>query len=113
MKILNLTLHANWIEFDIACKLNWIWIVHWNSIQFRLIELYLNLIELYSNSIEKKWNENWWKSCWKFACEYCVGKKTLKRHKSKNMQFHASLLGNGLNKFEFGTTQVMTITYGT
>jgi hypothetical protein len=36
------------IEFDIACKLNWIWIVHWNSIQFNLdlIELYLNLIEL-------------------------------------------------------------------
>jgi hypothetical protein len=29
-----------------------------------------------------------------------------KKHRSKNTQFHASLLGNGLKRFQFGTVQV-------
>jgi hypothetical protein len=36
-----------------------------------------------------------------------LGKKRLKkRHRSENIQFHASLLGNGLKRFQFGTVQV-------
>jgi hypothetical protein len=63
MKILNLTLHANWIE------LNWI-IIQFNWIQIEWMIFKFN---------RKKRKENWWKSCWKFTCEYCVGKKTLKK----------------------------------
>ncbi len=36
-----------------------------------------------------------------------LGKKTLKRHKSKKKLVHASLLRNELNKFLFGTVQVI------
>jgi hypothetical protein len=49
MKILN----------NIGCALNWI--------EFK--------IELNSNWIKKKWDANWWRRYWKFACKHDVGKK--------------------------------------
>jgi hypothetical protein len=54
--------------------------------------------ELNSNLIDDKRYENWWRRYSKSSCEYGVGKKTLKRHNSKNTPFHASSLRNGLNK---------------
>jgi len=37
----------------------------------------------------------------------------LKKHKIEKTKFHVSLLGNGLNKFEFETIQVTTRYIGT
>jgi len=39
-----------------------------------------------------------------------LGKKISKRHKSKKKFVHASLLRNGLNKFQFGIVQVIIMT---
>ncbi len=59
----------------------------------------LNWIEVEFNSIGLKWDANWCMKYWNFVHGHGVGKKQkqtyLKRHKS----FHASLLGNGLNRF--------------
>jgi hypothetical protein len=35
-----------------------------------------------------------------------LGKETFKRYKSKKTSLHASLIGNGLKKFQFGTIQM-------
>jgi hypothetical protein len=40
-------------------------------------------------------------------------KKTLKRHKFEKKIFHASSLGNGLQKLQFGIVQSTMTTYGT
>jgi len=37
-----------------------------------------------------------------------LGKKTFNIHKSKKTRLHASIIGNGLNKFQFGTIQMKT-----
>jgi hypothetical protein len=39
--------------------------------------------------------------------------KTLKRHKFEKTIFHASSLGNGLHRFQFGIVQSTMTTYGT
>jgi hypothetical protein len=42
-----------------------------------------------------------------------LGRKTFKKPKFKKTIFHATLLGNGLNIFQFGIVQVTIITYKT
>jgi hypothetical protein len=75
------------IEFDIACKLNWIWIVHWNSIQFNLdlIELYLefNWIIFKFNRKEMKWKlvEKLLKIClWIWCWQKNLKKTQIQKH---------------------------------
>ncbi len=102
MKILN----------DIACN--------WNWIEFKYIEWNLNSIWIqfnnFSNSIEEKWDANWWRRYWKYACEYDLiknnnfffKKKTLKDiNLERHVCFHVSLFKNGLKTFQFGTIQMM------
>ncbi len=35
-----------------------------------------------------------------------LGKETFRKYKSKKTPLHAFLIGNGLNKFQFGTIQM-------
>jgi len=47
--------------------------------------------------------------CWKFACEHDVQEKeNMKNAQFEKTPFHASLLGNKLNRLQFGTIQVTT-----
>ncbi len=74
------------------------------SIQFNLtIGLRFNSKEMGCKFVERYWN---------FACNYVVGKKkkTLIRHGFEKTP-KPILLGNGLNKFQFDTIQMITITY--
>ncbi len=71
----------------------------------------LNWIEFQFN--EEKWDANWWRRYWKFACEYGVGKKPPKQHKFEKIHFNASLLGNGLNNLSLELFKWQPMTYGT
>ncbi len=66
--------------------------------QLELISIQLNSVsiqfmnsvqQLIKNSIKVKWDANWCKRYWKFACEHGVGKEMLKRHSFEKTEFHA------------------------
>jgi hypothetical protein len=90
---MKLELDFNWIGIQFDMKLH--------SIQFKFCSTRLNWIEL-----------NWMKykqRCWKFACEHDVQEKeNMKNAQFEKTPFHASLLGNKLNRLQFGTIQVTT-----
>jgi hypothetical protein len=91
------TLHETWIGF----------LLNWNSISYEIafnsIQILFNKIEL--NLIYMKLL----KSCWKFACQRGVRKEeNTKNAQFEKTPFHASLLGNKLNRLQFGTIQVTT-----
>jgi len=98
-----MTLYAFWIKFE----LNWNQIPKFNSntlngmpISIQQLKLRLNWNEMKCKLLEKAWKISLWIWCWK---------QTLKVHKSKKTPFHASLLRNGLDMFQFGTIQMMTL----
>ncbi len=82
-------LHAPRIECEIQ--------IDFNSTKFNA------MVGLKFFSIEKKWDVNWWKRYWKFACDYGVGFVFTNTEIQKDT-FCASLLGNGLINYglEFG-----------
>jgi hypothetical protein len=59
--------------------------------------IHLNNITCTFNSIFKKWEANWRRKYWKSAM---FKKKTGKRLILKKTPFHASLLGNGINRVQ-------------
>ncbi len=52
----------------------------WNEIKIKLNSI---KIVLYSNSIEKKWDANWSKRNWKYACDCGVENQKTHTHKFK------------------------------
>jgi len=68
-------------------------------------------IKLNSNLIIKKWDTNWWK-LYSNLMNMVLKRELINKHKCKKTPFHASSLGDELNKFQFGILQC-TKTYGT
>jgi hypothetical protein len=121
-----MTLHATWIELNLNFGfLDWI--------EMNGIWVELNWIELNSNSCKFK-STIWLRFIWfEFKFNYkremeckLVEKalkvyswiwhwkaKNLKEHKFEERSFNASLLGNGLNKLQFGIVHMMTTTFET
>ncbi len=85
-----MTLHASWIELN-SYLLNGIWIqLNWSPIQqLDKIQLKRNEMQIGGEGIEN------------LFVNMGLGKTP----------FHASLLGKGLNIFQFGIVQVMMMTY--
>jgi hypothetical protein len=115
-----MTLHALWLEFKfiqfysgLTEELDSNLMIEFNSIQFNAntligIWMKLNQISVQQNSIQtiglrfswKKMKCKLMKKIFKICYAYDVGKKHKIKHKSEKTPFHASLLENGLNKFQ-------------